>query len=573
MSNLTIYLKFFYILLLVLFVGACYPITAKANNSDKEEVKNLFPVRVQLKWFHQFQFAGFYAAIEKGYFREAGLDVSLIEGGPSIDPSQVVTRGDAEFGIGNSTLLIDSHKGYPVIAVCAIFQHSPFIILARRDGKVRNVKDLEGRTLMGESHAAELTAYLKLSGVNLSKIKIVPHTGSIESLAEDNPQGIDAATAYISIEPYFATKNNIPHLIFSPRDLKIDFYADTLFTSQEFATNRPEIVSAMRDALIKGWQYARSHQDEIISLILDNYPLLPIMDRLSLSHEAQVVNTLLGSDVVDIGYMSRSRWNNIADVFVKVGELPTNYSLDGFLFEPENLLPLWVNYVFFVTAIVSTIGGAITLYILSLNRKLTNSFLQQKDIEVELKQAKEEAESANKAKSLFLAVMSHEIRTPLNSILAMTDLLSEDKTTGNKNTQKQLHILKVAGTHLNDLISDILDFSRIEAHEITIEKKPFELRELLDKVINGLQLRITQKGLTLKKEINPALQQCFVGDPQRIRQVLINLLDNAIKFTDSGHIDIEVGRLDKCSDRVHFLIRDTGQDRTSHFIYQVMANG
>lgn len=356
---------------------------------------------MQLKWFHQFQFAGFYAAIEQGYFRRAGLDVKLIEGGPTIDPTTVVTKGGAEFGIGNSTLLIDYNNGHPVMAVSAIFQHSPFVIIARRDEDIRTVKDLEGHTLMGETHAAELTTYLKLTGVQLDKVKMVPHTGTMASLVKDDPDGIDSATAYTSIEPYFALKWNIPYQIFNPRDLKIDFYADTLFTSKGFATKHPEVVVSMRDALAKGWQYASSNQDEIISLILQKYHSQRNIDRLSLTFEAQTINSLLGKEIVDIGYMSLSRWQNIGEIFSKAGELPSNYSLDGFLFEIDEPLPSWVYYSFWVASGVIILVIIISVYIVNLNKKLASSLKQVSDrtgeLEVEIvtrKQREKDLEEA-----------------------------------------------------------------------------------------------------------------------------------------------------------------------------------
>jgi ABC-type nitrate/sulfonate/bicarbonate transport system substrate-binding protein len=154
------------------------PVQATEDGTDPI----LTRVKVQLKWFHQFQFAGFYAAIQQGYFSEAGLDVELIEGGPTTEVTDAVLKGDADFGIGNSSLLIDYNNGLPVIAVAALFQHSPSVILARRDKEIRTINDLEGRTLMGKIHTAELITYLKISGVDINLINIVPHTGTVKSL-------------------------------------------------------------------------------------------------------------------------------------------------------------------------------------------------------------------------------------------------------------------------------------------------------------------------------------------------------------------------------------------------------
>jgi diguanylate cyclase (GGDEF)-like protein len=344
--------------------------------SDNNE-PSLKHVKVQLKWFHQYQFAGFYAAIEQGYFKEVGLYVELIEGGPTIDVTDTVTSGKAEFGIGNSSLLIDFNNGADIVAIAALFQHSPSIILARRDESLRTVKDLEGRTLMGEIHTAELMSYLKMAGVEINKIELVPHTGTVESLKHKKKNGIDATTAYISTEPFLATKFDIPHRIFNPRDLNIDFYGDTLFTSNDFATRHPKLVMAMRNGLVKGWEYALKNSDELVSIILEKYQ--PKKDRLALSFESQAIIPLFASELVDIGFMSHRRWKDIGDIFVMSETLKNDYTLDGFLFENKDPLPIWVYNLLLISLLFITILAFIALYILGINRKLKLSFKQIKE--------------------------------------------------------------------------------------------------------------------------------------------------------------------------------------------------
>jgi ABC-type nitrate/sulfonate/bicarbonate transport system substrate-binding protein len=308
------------------------PVQAFTDVTEPE----LLQVKVQLKWFHQFQFAGFYAAIEQGYFTEEGLNVELIEGGPTIAVTESVISGDVDFGIGNSSLLIDYNNGSPIVVIATLFQHSPSIILARRDETLRTIKDLEGRTLMGKIHTAELMAYLKMAGVDLNRVKLVPHSGTVKSLKHSESNRIDATTAYVSTEPFLATQLNIPYRIFNPRDLNIDFYGDTLFTSSDFAIKNPKAVTAMRNAVIKGWQYALKNSDELVSLIIEKYH--PKKDRVALGFEAQAIIPLFASDLV----VSHRRWREIGNIFVQSGTLKVNYTLDGFLFETEEPLPIWV---------------------------------------------------------------------------------------------------------------------------------------------------------------------------------------------------------------------------------------
>lgn len=354
----------------LLALGSGLPASA-ADTLPPAGAGNLQKVRVQLKWTHQFQFAGFYAAIEQGYFRGAGLDVELIEGGSLIDPTAVVVDGKAEFGIGNSSLLIDFNAGRPVVAVAAILQHSPFVILARPDPGLRSVRDLEGKTLMGESHSAELTAYLTIAGVDIDRVRLTPHTGQVSSLTAAGPDRVDAMTAYISTEPFEAARQNIPYQIFNPRDLNINLYGDTLFTSRQLAQQQPQTVAAMRDALIAGWRYALSNQAEIADLILRKYQ--PKMDRTELKLEAQATYNLFQTDVVDIGYMSRERWQNIGDIYAASGMLPRDFSLDGFMFSSEKALPAWAHRALIWGSVAIVLGGLLAAYIVSLNLRLSAS--------------------------------------------------------------------------------------------------------------------------------------------------------------------------------------------------------
>ena len=378
---------FVHALFCVLMLVLAPPTAAQAPglSSAPPSSTDLPKVRVQLKWYHQFQFAGFYAALEQGYFREAGLDVELLEGGPGIDPAQVVTEGQAEFGIGNSSLLVDFNAGRPVVAVAAIFQHSPFVILTLPRADIRSVQDLEGKKLMEETHSLELVAYLKKAGVRLDRIHRVPHSGTVLSLMSRGSDRVDATTAYITTEPFEAAQHRLAYRLFSPRDLGIDFYGDTLFTSQAFAKARPQVVTALRDALMRGWRHAHRHQAATIDLILAHYPTR--LDRIALTLEAQALEPLLQADVVDFGYMSRSRWEAIGQTFADAGLLPRDFVLDGFLFTSQTELPPWVHRLVVWGSLVAVAGSLLLAYIVSLNRRLQHSLRQLRTQSAELEGA------------------------------------------------------------------------------------------------------------------------------------------------------------------------------------------
>lgn len=328
-------------------------------------------VTLQLKWTHSFQFAGYYAALEQGYFRDAGLDVQLKEAGPGVDPVQRVLAGQAQYGVGTSSLLLARQAGQPVVVLAVVFQHSPLVILTRQTGPTRTVHDLIDRTLMLEPLSEELLAYLQREGIPPARIKRVPHSQSYQELLAGK---VDAISAYTTHEPLLMEAAGIPYHAYTPRAAGIDFYGDNLFTTDDELRAHPQRAAAFREASLKGWAYAMAHPEHVIAWIRQKYA--PALPEAFLQRQVMQMRALMLPDLVEVGYMNEGRWRHIADTYADLGLLPRDVAIAPLLYDVQPRVDR--SWLFGLVA-VSLLGGATVAYITWMNRRLRRALARSRE--------------------------------------------------------------------------------------------------------------------------------------------------------------------------------------------------
>lgn len=314
-------LFFFLLLGTTLFVS---PLTVAAESLER--------VTLQLKWQHQFQFAGYYAALEKGFYRAAGLEVEMRERNPGEPrPLDTLLAGVADYAVEGTNGLISRIKGAPLVALAAIFQQSPAVVFALESADLHTPQEMVGKRLMSlDGSDIELRAMLFLEGVAYEQIDRIPTTHDINSLQKGET---DLYSGYLTNDPHFLEQQKIDYSIINPVNYGVNFYGDFLFTSEQEVAEHPFRVELFRDATLKGWQYAIDHPEEIVDLILRKYTQRK--SREHLLYEAQETIKLISSDATSIGHLNPGRVEQMAKVLKQLGEVEQVIRLPGFIYAAE----------------------------------------------------------------------------------------------------------------------------------------------------------------------------------------------------------------------------------------------
>ena len=607
-------------------------------------------VSILLDWKYQFEFAGYIAAKEKGFYKEAGVDVDLVEYNHN-DIVKDVLSGKYNFGIYDNHLVDEKIKGKAVKLVASIFKRSALVLVTQP--YIKNIKDLEHKKIMiSTSSDISTLDFLKENKIDLSTIQFIKPTFSIEPFVKKK---IDAMSAFITNETYQLEKKGIKFNVINPSDYNFLMYQGEFFTSKKFADENPVLVDRIKKATIKGWEYALKHKQEIIDIILKKYNTQN-KTKDAYEYEAKEIEKIIEPYIYPIGYINKpllkvqflyesKKTNKKIDVekelneYIFTFENPLNLSekylpiIKLYNIYTQNKTIILISLIFILilsvllyfyiklnnqkkkietlfnkAPVAYVLMDIDTRIILNANRyayelfkypadkklhidallfhidekhyqkfqKIIQNYIDKNktiekfnkvwqlkkytgeifwaDIKAimfsknqilwiisdidEIMKMKEKLDLQNKqikkamkVKEEFLANMSHEIRTPLNAILGFVDIIYNREK--DKENKKYLEIIKKSGKSLLTIINDILDFSKIESGKLKIEKIEFNPREEFGVIISLFDAKVNEKGVILNVNMNN-LDYCIISDPIRIKQVISNLISNAIKFTPAG---------------------------------------
>tara|TARA_R110000737_G_scaffold34232_2_gene52654 strand:- start:9648 stop:14405 length:4758 start_codon:yes stop_codon:yes gene_type:complete len=290
-------------------------------------------VKLQLFWHHQFEFAGFYAAIHKGYFDKYNIKVELLEYKPMLDTTSVVLNDNAQFGIAGTEIIASYHQGKDVKLLASYFKHSPLTIITQPE--ITSLKQLINQKVYGNSNQLKqggIRGMLNLYDVDPEKINIMMTGDAVELFKNKKIAGIFAFKTNL---PYDLNQQNIPYRVYDPNQFGMISQDLNLFTTGRLAENNPVLVKNLTLAANEGWRYAIKHPNEIINLIKSNYNTQK-KSLEALKFEANETIKLISPELFSVGIVQENKLAHISEKLFKNKIIPEIKNLDGFIFQVNN---------------------------------------------------------------------------------------------------------------------------------------------------------------------------------------------------------------------------------------------
>jgi signal transduction histidine kinase len=490
-------------------------------------------VTIYLGWSHQFQFAGYYAAIEQGYFDELGLEVELVPGTGEDNINAIIGK-NYDYGIITAGILLSSDSLEKLSVLGAIMQQSPVSLVALKSSGVNNLLDLNESNIVGST---ETRMMLISAGVDINSVNFHGSSSSFNNLISGK---YDAISFFLTDQKKLLGNDSLLFTIFRPMEYGINFYGECLFTSREEIKQNPERAQKIKDAVVKGWEYAVNHQDETIDLIQQKYK--SNHTREDLSQEAEIIiHSLILPRFHDIGDMQNNKWEQMAELIYEFGLVDKPIVLEGFIFKPpaedaKNLKAI----IWIISVIVLIITGFLLLVI-----------LYNKQLKMAVKARTNSLEKSNQEMDRFVYSISHDIRSPLSSVQGLINIMKIDSS----EHEKYLGLIESSIIKLDNYTKDILDYTRNSRAKVS--PRIINLNEVVDKCVSQLKYADNADNIDFYKDVD--LQEPFFTDPWRLEVILNNLLSNSVKYKEKSRaqsfVKVNANLID---DKLRLEIEDNG---------------
>lgn len=514
--------------------------------------KDLTKVKLQLAWFNQFQYAGYYVAKEKGFYEEVGLDVEILPF--SFDKNIVKSVNDEriEFAIGRENLILDKSNYENIVVLMALFQASPIQIIAKKSSNIKSLEDFKNRKLMitsDDSIEVSFKAMLTSRKIDIKNIKLISHSHNIQDLIDDK---VDLMTAYSSKSPYWLNQHGIEYITFAPRDYGFDMYSDFLYTNKSMIDFKPDIALKFRNASLKGWEEAFNNIEETARLIFTKYNTQDL--RLEeLIFEANELKKLAYLNNNILGDIKEEKVQRIYDLYNIMGFIQKEFKVEEFIaFKNSNKLNEWfilnfgdyynlsslfkflfiVSIIFFVIFYrqyllknankrLKSLVKLKTKRLHDVNKKLANKI--KKELEINLEKDRILAQQQKMiSMGQMIENIAHQWRQPLSiiSTRASTLKLKNDlNILENKELNEALEQIVSTSNYLSQTIDDFRYFFKPQK-----EKAIFSLSLAIQKSIELTKLSLEQNDIKVifkEREIN------IYGYETELIQVFINAINNS----------------------------------------------
>lgn len=511
-----------------------------------------YQVTLQLKWKHQFQFAGYYAAIEQGFYKDAGINVTLLEPIKERNAIEQVATGHADFGISNTDIIIERANGKKLVVLASIFQHSPLVLIASKASGIKYVHDLVGKRIGLEEHAADIITFMKDEGVALDDCHVDKHEYNIDNLLHGE---IDAITAYSTDETFVLSQAGFEYNMLSPIMGGIDFYGDVLFTSEKLLSENPDLVVKFRQASLQGWEYALNNPTEIIELIHSKYSTRH--SKAHLFFEANQMKPLILPHVVELGYSNKGRWEQIIKTYDRAGMLAKPIPIDGLLFEDylsESKKFNWKLFLIYSLTIVSLLIIAYTYY--RAYKKVKKEIAAKLKAQQELIKSEKQLRKEKETKDKVYAIIAHDLKAPLALIIGFSNVLLKSINKASiDEILDDLNTIKKTSQRAYELLNNLLQWSSFQIGNIEFKSEKIELLDFCEHLLEEI------RELAKPKNINIALvskENYHVNaDKNMLTVILRNLLTNAIKFSfQNSKVELI---LEEGGNRILVTVKDYGK--------------